>query len=87
MLTYANNVLCNYKKMQALVTRSDSSPYKDVDHTPSGTKYDDYIKWCLATIYKPGLDVGAKGNSETKVNHCRSINRLECRSCHGILLQ
>jgi hypothetical protein len=51
MLRLAKDVICSCKKMQALVTRSDS-PYKDINYTPSGTNYEDYVKWCLAAMYK-----------------------------------
>ncbi|KAI2511360.1 hypothetical protein MHU86_2971 [Fragilaria crotonensis] len=50
MLRLAKDVLSNCKKMQALVTRSDL-PYKDINYTPSGTNYEDYVKWCLSAMY------------------------------------
>ena len=50
MLRFAKDVLSNCKKMMALVTRSDS-PYKDINYTPSGTNYEDYVKWCLSAMY------------------------------------
>ncbi|KAI2500247.1 hypothetical protein MHU86_14254 [Fragilaria crotonensis] len=51
LLRLAKEVLCNCKKMQALVTRRDS-PYKDMHYIPSGTNWEDYIKWCLSAMYK-----------------------------------
>ena len=51
LLRLAKEVLCNCTKMQALVTRRDS-PYKDMHYIPSGTNWEDYIKWCLSAMYK-----------------------------------
>jgi hypothetical protein len=51
LLRLAKEVLCNCKKMQALVTRRDS-PYKDMNYIPSGTNWEDYVKWCLSAMYK-----------------------------------
>jgi hypothetical protein len=59
MLRLAKEVLTNCKKMQALVM-SSRSPYKDFHSFPSGTNYDDYLKWCLAAMLQ---DEGAIGKS------------------------
>jgi len=50
-LRLAKEVLCNCKKMQALVTRRDLL-YKDMHYVPSGTSWEDYMKWCLSARYK-----------------------------------
>ena len=50
LLRVAKSVLCNCKKMTAIVTASDS-PYKDGTF-PSGTNWDDYAMWCLAAMKK-----------------------------------
>ena len=50
MLRHAKDVLCNCKKMMAIVTASNS-PYKD-GNFPSGTNWDDYITWCIVTMKK-----------------------------------
>jgi hypothetical protein len=50
MLRLAKDVVSNCKKMQAFVTRSNLL-YKDINYTPSGTNYEDYIKWCLSAMY------------------------------------
>jgi hypothetical protein len=50
MLCLAKDVIvCNCKKMQALVTRSNS-PYKDINYTPSATNYEDYVEWYLSAM-------------------------------------
>ena len=49
LLRLAKDVLCSCKKVQALVT-STKSPYKDGTF-PSGTNWDDYIDWCIRTMY------------------------------------
>ncbi|KAI2499569.1 hypothetical protein MHU86_14930 [Fragilaria crotonensis] len=43
-------VLCNCKKMMAIVTRK-GSPYRD-GKFPSGTNWEDYILWCLIEMGK-----------------------------------
>ncbi|KAI2510078.1 hypothetical protein MHU86_4372 [Fragilaria crotonensis] len=50
LLRAAKDVLCNCKKLTAIVTASNS-PYKD-GNFPSGTNWDDYIYWCLAAMKK-----------------------------------
>ena len=51
MLRLAKEVLCNCKKMQALVV-SSTSPYKNPQEFPSGMNWDDYIKWCLNAMFQ-----------------------------------
>ena len=51
LLRLAKEVLCNCKKLQAIVT-ANNSPYKDGDSGPSGTNWEDYIQWCLKAMYK-----------------------------------
>lgn len=63
MLRLAKDVICNCKKMQALVTRSNSL-YKDINYTPAGTNYEDYVKWCLSAMYKNEQSSGE--SEETK---------------------
>ena len=46
----AKAVLCNCKKMMAIV-KSKGSPYKD-GKFPSGTNWEDYILWCLVEMGK-----------------------------------
>jgi hypothetical protein len=46
----AKTVLCNCKKMMAIVTRK-GSPYRD-GKFPSGTNWEDYILWCLINMGK-----------------------------------
>ncbi|KAI2506391.1 hypothetical protein MHU86_8017 [Fragilaria crotonensis] len=50
LLRAAKDVLCNWKKLTAIVTASNS-PDKD-GNFPSGTNWDDYIYWCLAAMKK-----------------------------------
>jgi hypothetical protein len=51
MLRLAKEVLCNCKKMQALVV-SSLSPYRNPHEFPSGMNWDDYIEWCLNAMYQ-----------------------------------
>ena len=51
MLRLAKEVLCNCKKMQALVV-SSTSPYKNPHEFPSGMNWDDYIELCLNAMYQ-----------------------------------
>ena len=50
LLTKAKAVVKTCKKMMAIVTAS-GSPYRDGTF-PSGTNWDDYIKWCLEEMQK-----------------------------------
>ena len=50
MLRHAKDVLCNCKKMMAIVTWPNS-PYKD-GNFPSGTNWEDCMRWCLISINK-----------------------------------
>jgi hypothetical protein len=61
MLRLAKEVLTNCKKMQALVM-SRQSPYKDFHSFPSGTNYNDYLKWCLTAMFLSDRE-GAIGKS------------------------
>jgi hypothetical protein len=55
LLRLAKEVLCNCKKLQALAT-ANVSPYKDIDSGgPSGSNWEDYIRWCLQAIYTSDL--------------------------------
>ena len=55
LLRLAKEVLCNCKKLQALVT-ANGSPYKDIDSGgPSGSNWEDYIRWCLQAMYTSDL--------------------------------
>jgi hypothetical protein len=56
LLRLAKEVLCNCKKMMALVMARDS-PYKD-GCFPSGTNWDDYAKWCLVAFHKSEISGG-----------------------------
>lgn len=49
LLRLAKDVICNCKKMLALVTDA-TSPYKDGTY-PSGTNWDDYARWCLSAMF------------------------------------
>lgn len=49
LLRLAKEVLCNCKKMMALVTDT-TSPYQNGTY-PSGMTWDDYAKWCLSAFY------------------------------------
>lgn len=51
LLRLAKEVLCNCKKLQAIVS-ANNSPYKDGESGPSGTNWEDYIQWCLKAMYK-----------------------------------
>jgi len=59
----ARDVLCNCKKLQALVTASNS-PYKDGSF-PSGANWDDYILWCLTAMNGEDHEQGGGGSSTT----------------------
>jgi hypothetical protein len=50
LLRVAKEVLRSCKKMTAIVTASNS-PYKD-GNFPSGTNWDDYIRWCITAMKK-----------------------------------
>jgi hypothetical protein len=50
LLRLAKEVLCNGKKLQAIVT-ANNLPYKDGNSGPSGTNWEDYIQWCLKAMY------------------------------------
>ena len=66
LLRLAKEVLCNCKKLQAIVT-ANNSPYKDGDSGPSGTNWEDYIQWCLKAMYKAesANEVGIKLMQQT----------------------
>jgi hypothetical protein len=49
LLRLAKEVLCNCKKMLALVMDA-TSPYRDGSY-PSGMNWDDYARWCLSAMY------------------------------------
>jgi hypothetical protein len=49
LLRLAKEVLCNCKKMMALVTGT-ASPYKNGTF-PSGMTWDDYARWCLSAFH------------------------------------
>ena len=49
LLRLAKEVLCNCKKLKALVT-ANNSPYKDGESGPSGSNWEDYIQWCLQAM-------------------------------------
>ena len=66
MLRHAKDVLCNCKKMTAIVTASNS-PYKN-GNFPSGTNWDDYIKWCLIAMYKLTASVSTIGNTSSSLS-------------------
>ena len=54
LLRAAKDVLCSCKKMMSIATASNS-PYKD-GNFPSGTNWDDYIKWCVVEMKKVVAD-------------------------------
>jgi hypothetical protein len=65
LLRLAKEVLCNCKKLQALVT-ANNSPYKDSESGPSGSNWEDYIQWCLQAMCK------AESNEVGKYYNCAS---------------
>ena len=77
MLRLAKEVLTNCKKMQAL-DMSRQSPYKDFHSFPSGTNYNDYLKWCLTAMFLS--EEGAIGKSHGCLfchqNDCCQSNQL-----------
>ncbi len=54
LLCAAKDVLRSCKKMMSIATASNS-PYKD-GNFPSGTNWDDYIKWCIVEMKKVMAD-------------------------------
>jgi hypothetical protein len=54
LLRAAKDVLRSCKKMMLIATASNS-PYKD-GNFPSGTNWDDYIKWCVVEMKKVTAD-------------------------------
>jgi hypothetical protein len=74
LLRLAKEVLCNCKKMMALVMARDS-PYKD-GRFPSGSNWDDYAKWCLAAFRRSDTD-GAHGADNSQIITCPTTNQEE----------
>ena len=84
MLRLAKDVVSNCKKMQALVTRSDS-PYKDINYTPSGTNYEDYVKWCLSAMHKAEQENNEKARSKYDMYIERCIELRSTKSSCSLL--
>lgn len=79
LLRLAKEVLCNCKKMMALVMARDS-PYKD-GCFPSGTNWDDYAKWCLVAFHKSEISGGVyradSASTMTSSTICTSNDRQQ----------
>ena len=75
LLRAAKDVLCNCKKLTAIVTASNS-PYKDGNY-PSGTNWDDYIYWCLAAMKKAVVEKAVGGETSTVVAEKHAVVRTQ----------
>ena len=79
LLRLAKEVLCNCKKMMALVMARDL-PYKD-GCFPSGTNWDDYAKWCLIAFHKSEISGGVyradSASTMTSSTICTSNDRQQ----------
>ena len=66
LLRLAKEVLCNCKKMMALVMARDS-PYMDGSF-PFGTYWDDYGKWCPVAFYRSEISGVYRADSASTMN-------------------
>ena len=77
----AKTVLCNCKKMMAIVTRK-GSPYRD-GKFPSGTNWEDYILWCLIEMGKECDRAEAEKIDSVVVVATKSKNVVEGEKANG----
>ncbi len=71
LLRLAKEVLCNCKKMMALVMARDLL-YKDGSF-PSGTNWDDNAKWCLVAFYRSEISGMIRADSESTTMNSSAV--------------